>query len=642
MQQINYGGYQPTEGELREQENELLNAIGNTALLLGGTAGTSFLADVSRRMIDDRSSGGGIGFSDAAKESVSDLKRALQVISTNTEFDRNRRMVEQGEASPSGQNYTRLRRFLEEPGASGTSVPGEGFSLANSDRRNKNSLTQAAVAMRDAFIPSAEDLLSGRREANEYGGKSAEGPRTDTAFSRMPLVDLVREALPEQLLGFSPEVKDFRRTESGLSTMRGNAAQTIGSVGGRIGSDFINNGLRSFWWLVNAPQAVSDLAAEGITAQANRHGLYGQDHMLYDDALRNGWVRMSPEGEAIPDQGIREIYQRNIDNGPRLNATFDRLVQKSTLPNRDIGEIRDLKYEERQPYRLFSKRRTNNNLSSLLALPAAIGINAGIGLVNPLGGSDGRAAAVPSAEDPTQTANVLQEIASKYILGRQGDVLPWDEFKKVRPDVSKDEYMRYKAYKWDKKADYNPLDGDLNLFGGILKAELDDETAIFGPEVQFLGKSLPFTTALLPTAAGVLGAAAGAAAGRYGAFNLDGIPERQDDIRAERQAVINREAKLKQEGKFDNKAQKRTKQQLDRLQNKEQKVLAREKFLNSPTVAPISRRMRGMNPVMTGLAGGFAALGGASLFGAELERRRREKKAQENAENGLNNPQLPS
>ena len=47
---------------------------------------------------------------------------------------------------------------------------------------------------------------------------------------------------------------------------------------------------------------------------------------------------------------------------------------------------------------------------------------------------------LPSEEDPSKTNNVLGEVAAKYILGRTGNLLPWDEFKKVRPDVSKDEY----------------------------------------------------------------------------------------------------------------------------------------------------------------------------------------------------------
>ena len=79
---------------------------------------------------------------------------------------------------------------------------------------------------------------------------------------------------------------------------------------------------------------------------------------------------------------------------------------------------------------------------------------------------------------------------------------------KVRPDVSKDEYQRYKAFKFDKKEDYNPFDdGQAGALMGAIK--FTDE-GIHGPEVQFLGRSLPVTTGFVPFAGAVGGAAAGA------------------------------------------------------------------------------------------------------------------------------------
>ena len=63
--------------------------------------------------------------------------------------------------------------------------------------------------------------------------------------------------------------------------------------------------------------------------------------------------------------------------------------------------------------------------------------------------------------------------------------------------------MRYKAFKFDNEADLNPFDdGTVVLPTGILKATTE---GIHGPEVQFLGRSLPVTTAILPTATAILG-----------------------------------------------------------------------------------------------------------------------------------------
>ena len=142
-----------------------------------------------------------------------------------------------------------------------------------------------------------------------------------------------------------------------------------------------------------------------------------------------------------------------------------------------------------------------------LAIPAGIAINTGLGLMTPFGGAEGYKAAVPSEENPSETANVIAEIASKYVLGRTGNLLPWDEFKKVRPDVSKDEYQRYKAFKFDKETDLNLFDdGKVTLPTGVLKYTNE---GIHGPELQFLGRSLPVTTGLTPFAGAVLGAGLG-------------------------------------------------------------------------------------------------------------------------------------
>ena len=104
-----------------------------------------------------------------------------------------------------------------------------------------------------------------------------------------------------------------------------------------------------------------------------------------------------------------------------------------------------------------------------------------------------------------------QEVGAKYLLGRTGQLLNWDDFKEVRPDVSKDEYMRYKAFKFDNNMDLNPFDdGKAVLPTGVLKYTNE---GIHGPEVQFLGKSLPVATGIVPTAAAMVGTAYGARRG---------------------------------------------------------------------------------------------------------------------------------
>jgi hypothetical protein len=100
------------------------------------------------------------------------------------------------------------------------------------------------------------------------------------------------------------------------------------------------------------------------------------------------------------------------------------------------------------------------------------------------------------------------------IIGRHGRMLPFDEFTKDRPDVSREQYDAYRRYRY----------GDRS----ILKGTMD---GIHGPEVNFLGRSMPVLTGMLPIAGGVLGARAGLRmAGHHldqtGAFARDKASER--------------------------------------------------------------------------------------------------------------------
>lgn len=119
------------------------------------------------------------------------------------------------------------------------------------------------------------------------------------------------------------------------------------------------------------------------------------------------------------------------------------------------------------------------------ALPAAIGMSFAIGNY---GRTPGYTAAVPSEADKTVAADPLAELGARYVLGRTGSLLPYDQFAKERPDVSKGEYEAYKAY--------------LHGSSFPIKATLE---GVNGPEVTFMGKSIPVATGVLPAIAAAIG-----------------------------------------------------------------------------------------------------------------------------------------
>jgi hypothetical protein len=160
--------------------------------------------------------------------------------------------------------------------------------------------------------------------------------------------------------------------------------------------------------------------------------------------------------------------------------------------------------------------------------PAWIGMSFGVGS---FGREAGYGAAVPSEADRTVAVNPIAEGAARLFLGRTGQLMPYDEFVKERPDVSKGEYEAYKAY----------------LFGGAspIKATLD---GIHGPEVSFLGKSMPVATAILPAAAAALGARYGA---NRAARRLAGSPDGNLIVQRDRAEEAMRRAEQDPEGSLE-------------------------------------------------------------------------------------------
>lgn len=131
----------------------------------------------------------------------------------------------------------------------------------------------------------------------------------------------------------------------------------------------------------------------------------------------------------------------------------------------------------------------NRALRMAATVPTWLGISMAIGNATRM---PGYTAASPGLGDKRDAVDPISEGISRYFLGRTGSLLPYDEFVQERPDVSRSEYEQYKAY----------------LFGNSmpLKATLD---GIHGPEVTFMGKSIPVATGLLPAVAAAVGAAYG-------------------------------------------------------------------------------------------------------------------------------------
>ena len=441
-------------------------------------------------------------------------------------------------------------------------------------------------AFTDATGEGSSDHRKAFWNARELANQDIEAPRLEQIVGLNPTFTRVRD-----LLGISNVNDREARDKGGLGLALGKSGK-VGQLAGTFVSDITQDRTRNLWWLLNAPQAVANVMQESRIAHA-APDLYASDkiyngkgHELtlepenYQELMQRGLISITERGEAIPGKGVNRINPSESEN------------------------------IKRNVYAL-SKRRYQPGHVDALMWPTGIAINAGVGLMNPLGGSNGYGAVFESKDDPTKTNNVIAEVAAKYILGRTGNILPWDEFKKVRPDVSKDQYMRYKAFKYDKKGDFNPLDGDFTIPTGVAKGTTE---GIHGPEIQFLGRSMPLTTTLLPVAAAIAGTTLGA---RHVPKGLEDYRRFKSDVKKVRDAR-HKEVRNFHKDRIPEEIEIKTRainDDLEKVGNKEWQNLGESKQNQWNKIA----RVR--NGLVSGIASYGVGLGTGLLL--ENERRRR-------------------
>ena len=332
--------------------------------------------------------------------------------------------------------------------------------------------------------------------------KTAEGPKMAHMFGSWPLAQRAREVFN---VANPAGVQARNEANIGLRKDKG-AKHVVGQLAGTVAADLTQDNTRRFWWLLNAMQASGEVINESMLAIANKASrvapnLYGKHTVIDPDT-----------GKKV---GLTSVRVKNPGEAPIMKEQ----MEKNSPRAAELGIIKEIdgEYEATRGYnwnnseKEWQKRNFEPGDVASLAIPTGIAINTGLGLMNITGGAEGYKAALPREDDPTKTQNVLQEVGMKYLLGRTGNLLPYNEFVKVRPDVSKDEYNRYQAFKYDKNTDLDITDGDLTILGGAIKTT---DEGIHGPELQFLGRGLPVTTGVVPFTGALGGGMAGVASRR--------------------------------------------------------------------------------------------------------------------------------
>ncbi len=417
-----------------------------------------------------------------------------------------------------------------------------------------------------------EDRRDALWEIRDIEGKS-EPPRAVSTMATQPGIDVLRQIKTihpnAPLPGVSPYSDEFfvMRGKGGMNFgpnapadlspgdkagveryKRGLREQSFlrkaGFLGGAAASDLVNDSSRSIWWLINAPQAVTNLASE-LGAAHFSPDLFARREVSLDEATKKGWVNYKQPAinEAALNERVRDISEeaeRTLLNkfadgmvdpeNPYTDTDFDKdmavlqekskrkaLEQLQAEAKDNVGNyVRSRPGVKIRGNRILKNRFNPNLVNAATIIPAALGINAGIGL---MGRHEGYQAVVASEEDARRTENALAEVASRYLAGREGRLLEAEDFLLERPDVSMGEYQKYRGYLRDRDIDMNPFDDGKINFGGILKTNPD---GIRGAELSFMGKSLPVNDTLMPTIGAAAGTALGAALTNLGSIKMRG------------------------------------------------------------------------------------------------------------------------
>ena len=402
---------------------------------------------------------------------------------------------------------------------------------ANEKKRGlqiKQILKNLKEGAKESVRITPEDRRQNLRWIREHE-KKAEAPRAHFTFAQQPIIDLLRQAKTagNPIASAIPGVQEL---DDYNLLVRGNSGLNIGGVtefdlsdedpvkiksqadaykkqlkkipldkklgylGGSAVNDLINDTSRSVWWLINAPQAVGNITHELSVNQANPEFFASEEITDLDEAVNKGVLRYRPQVEPSPDFGARP---GSVDYEKEMRSNPQNYIPGSTGISYDKGR------------NAFTRRKYNPNLINVATmLPSALAINAGIGL---LGRQDGYAMTVPDEDDPRKTGNVIAEVASKFLLGREGRLLEAEDALLERPDLSYGDYQRYKNYLRDREIDLNIFDdGKINL-GGVLKT---NNEGIRGPEINFMGKALPVADTITPAVSSILGSVLAARATR--------------------------------------------------------------------------------------------------------------------------------
>jgi len=268
-----------------------------------------------------------------------------------------------------------------------------------------------------------------------------------------PLASISRDSSIGDLISRDPRKSEYAKVFGNNDIpLQGKAAY----VAGRALHDLLNDGSRRLYWLLNHPLGALSVLSSAV-----------QDPVGITPNKQVIAQALEARGEKVNEQNILR------EHADRMGFSYGK-------------DIRGIPYEAA---RGVVPLLTAGLLTQLSGNQDFTNLAEG-------GRTKGYQAILPTEFNNKETESVPLELALRYITGRTGRLLPFQEFSAERPDVSKEDYDAAKMHQWDKGA------LGLGLFKSTAR-NIEGE-----PEFTMMGFRVPMSAA-----AAALGGLGGAVAG---------------------------------------------------------------------------------------------------------------------------------
>ena len=196
-----------------------------------------------------------------------------------------------------------------------------------------------------------EDHRQALQRARAERGKDIEATRIQQMMGTNRTITMGRE-----LAGIAREEDVQARENMGIG-LSDDKATRIGQVLGTLGSDIVQDRGRELWWLINAPQALGNIAMD-VGLKKFAPDLFASDQLRVLD------------GKLVPEDTPDSKPVKNIETAVAVGAASADGKPKAGYSFSSEG---------------YKKRRHQPGFVHALDIPAGIAINSGIGLLTPFG-----------------------------------------------------------------------------------------------------------------------------------------------------------------------------------------------------------------------------------------------------------------